>query len=142
MFDKSKFESTKVDKVLNLTYEDRDAFTKGSGIPAKTMKEVYDYQHKYIEEATAMAAEVAKANLKKDKSIEKVVVNYPYSTKKDGKVDVTVFREREFRNNFGDKKGEIIRKPSISVAVDDPLTNVSKKKIHDLVDDLIAALNK
>lgn len=142
MFDKSKFEATKVDKVLNLRYGDRDAFIKGSDIPKKTMKEVYDYQHKYIEEATNMAAQVAKEGLKKDKNIEKVVVNFPYATAEKSKVDVTVYREREFKNNFGDNKGEIIRKPSISVAVDDVMTNVSKKKIHDLVDDLIVALNK
>lgn len=141
MFDKSKFAATKADGVATLVYEDDSVFKKGTEIPIKTLEEVHKYQNKYIEEATELASEVAKEQFKKDKSLEKVSVKYPYSVSKRGFVDVTVYKEREFRNTITGN-GEIIRKPAISVNVKDPATKVSKPKITALVDDLIKTFNK
>lgn len=141
MFDKKLFKAEKVDNTLSLSYEDENAFKKGTDIPTKTLEDVYKYTNKYIEEATSLAAEVAKDNMKKDKDVDKVIVKFPYSVSKRGFVDVVVHKEREYRNTITGN-GEIIRKPSISVNVKDPATKVTKPKITALVDDLIKTFNK
>ncbi len=137
MFDKSKFESTTVDGVLTLKYSDEEAFKNGTEIPFKTLKEVSEYQHEYIEKATELAANEAKDAMEKDDKINKVIVNYPYSTSKRGAIDVAVDRSKTFKSMTG---GEDIVKSTVRVAVQDPITKVSKSRVKELESDLTKAL--
>lgn len=142
MFDKNKFENTgKENGILSFKYEDRDAFEKGAPVPVKTLKEVHKYSKAYVEEATNVATELAKENFKKDKSLNKVIVNVPYSTSAHGHANITVTREKEYVNRLNGNN-EVIRKSAIQVVVKDPAAEVPKSKIHELVDDLTATFCK
>lgn len=141
MFDNKKFKATKVDGVMSVVYEDENAYKNGTEIPFKTLKEVAAYQSQYVLDATTAAVDYAKKEMKKDKSIDKVNVEFPYSVSKHGKVTVDIDREKQYRNTLkGD--GEIISKPAISVKVKDPSQKVSKPKISAMVDDLIETFSK
>lgn len=138
MFDKSKFKSTKVDGVVTLTYEDKDAFKAGTEISADTLKEVHNYHKTYTAEAASMATELGKETMKKDKTINKVVVEFPYTVASNGKLTVGVHREKEYVNAFtktGEK--EIIKRPAVTVVAKDP----SSKLTNSLVKKLVADLN-
>ena len=139
IFDKSKFEETKVDDVVTLNYKDEDAFKNGTDIKFSVLKEVESYRNKYIEDATVLASEESKRLMAKDKSINKVVVQYPFSTSKRGFVDVSVDRSKTYHI---DKEKDPVIKSKVTVAVKDQLAKVSKSKIKDLETELTAALLK
>ena len=135
MFDKSNFKSTKVDGVLSVVYDDKDAYKNGTDIPLKTLKEVAEYNSKYTYEATSAAVDYAKDQMKKDKDITKVNVQYPFATHAKSGVTVVIDREKTFHNP---QNGEDIT----SVKVKDVSVNISKPKISGMVTELAKALSK
>lgn len=142
MFDKTKFKSTKVDGVVTLTYEDKDAFKSGTEIPVDTLKEVHAYHKSYTAEAATMAAELGKDTMKKDKSIDKVVVEFPYTIAHNGELTVSVHREKEYKNRFTkDGEVEIIKQPAITVVAKDPAGKLSKPLVKKLVEELNNTFN-
>lgn len=140
-FDKSKFKTTKVDGVLSVVYDDENAFKDGTEIPFKTLKEVSDYQHQYVLDATTAAVDFAKEKMKKEKDIKQSTVKFPFSTSTKGKIEVVVDREKTF-NNALKGKGETVTRPAISVKVTNPAVTLPKPKIKSMVDDLIVAFGK
>lgn len=140
MFDKKLFKSTKVDGVLSVKYDDKEAYGKGTDIPLETLEQVSEYNSKYALEATEAAVAYSKSQLKKDEEVNKVIVEFPYSTSEKGELTVTVDREKTFRNP--QKEGETITRPAIAVKVKEPAVILSKSKIASMVDDLSEALSK
>lgn len=139
MFDKSKFESTEVNGVVNLTYNDENVFKNGTDIPFKTMKEIDDYRAQYLDNATHLAAQQAEEIMKKNGKINKVTVSFPYTTSKRGTVDISVDRSKTFQGMNG---SDPVTKSKVTVVVTDPVNKVSKSRIKELETDLTKVLLK
>lgn len=137
MFDKSKLKKEILDKQLVYTYEDDDAYKKGSEISAKTLKAVEDYRNEYLEKAVDLVAAEAEKEMKKNSSIEKVVAQFPFTTSQRGVLNINVDRSKTFQG-VGD--AEPVTKSKISVFVKDPFNKVSKKHIRELEDGLTKTL--
>lgn len=137
MFDSSKFESNKIGSVLTLKYTDKDAFKNGTDIPFKTLKEVANYQSSYLKEATELAASEAKKQLEKDKSLEKVTFEFPYTVSANGGININVDRSKTFPGING---GDPVTKSKITVVTKDPVNKVSKARIRELEADLTKTL--
>lgn len=144
MFDKSKFKREKTGNQVVFTYEESDAFTKGGDIDVKTLKAVEDYRSKYLKHATEIASELAKETMQKDKKIENVIVEVPFSTNERGGATIKVDRSKTFavRDYTDGKKTGEVTKSVISVAVKDPYAKVSKKYIKTLAAELTELLVK
>ena len=140
MFDKNKFESTTVDGIVTLKYDDEKAFMSGDDtVTGADLKRVAQYTAKYIEEGTNIAYAEAKAIMEKDDKVNKVIVNYPFSTSKRGALDVAVDRSKTFRGRNG---SDDVTKSTVRVTAADPVMKMSKTKIKDLEKELTAALLK
>lgn len=139
LFEKSKFESTEVNDIVNLTYSDEDAFKNGTDIPMKVMKEVDAYRAKYLEEATELASAEAKAIMQKNSKINKVVVSFPYTTSKRGKYDITVDRSKTYPGVNG---SDPVTKSKITGVVTDPINKISKPFVRGLEAELTKVLIK
>ena len=138
-FDKSKIKTTKANGVITLTYEDDDVYKNGTDITFKALKEADSYRSEYLKKATEFAAEQAKSELKRDKTIEKVIVNSPYTTSARGQASVIVDRSKTFKG-IGDNPD--VTKSKVTIAVKDPLNKVSKPTIAALEKELTALLLK
>lgn len=144
MFDKTKFKKEKTGNQVVYTYEESDVFTNGSGIDLKSMKAVEDYRSRYLKHAAEIASELAKETLQKDKKIDNVLVEVPFSTNDRGGVTIKIDRSKTFTvrdYKDGTKKGEIT-KSTMSIAVKDPYAKVSKKYIKSLEAELTDLLVK
>lgn len=143
IFDKSKFEQTEVDGVVNLSYTDEDAYKHGSKefttLSFTDLKNADNYRNKYIEEATELAAQEGKRIMEKNKKVDKVIVTVPFSTSKRGSIDISVDRSKTFQ---GMKGGDPVTKSKITTVVHDPISKVSKSKIKELESELTAVLVK
>lgn len=139
MFDKSKFEKTEVGGTVNLTYKDEDAFKNGTEIPFKTMKEVEAYKAEYLEKATEIAVAESKAIMEKNSKINKVIVNFPYTTSKRGSVDISVDRSKTYPGMNG---SDPVTKSKVTALVTDPINKVSKSRIKEFETELTKVLLK
>ena len=128
-FEESKFAVETANGVATVKYDDENAFYEGTELSKKTIKEVFDHASNYIQEATVAASEQATKIMTDDKSVEKVVVEYPYGVSKRGNVTVAANRAQTFRNPTD---GSEVTKSTLKVAVADPLTKVSKTKVREL----------
>jgi len=129
IIDESKFEVEKANGIATVKYTDENAFYEGTELSKKTIKEVFDHASEYIEEATVAASKQATDIMSSDKSVDKVVVEYPYGVSKRGSVTVAANRAQTFRNPTD---GSEVTKSTLKVAVTDPLTKVSKTKVREL----------
>jgi len=138
-FDGKKFvEVSKVDGVVTLKYEDDQAFVNGikDEVDADTLKKVFDYKHKYLDEAVKSSSEQAKSILEKDKDVERVVTVVPDGIAKRGKygeIAVTVTRDAEITVPGKDEK---IRKTSVRVRVKDAFAKPTKSLITSIEEDM------
>ena len=71
-----------------------------------------------------------------NKNVNKVIVEFPYTTSARGGVDVTVHRSKTYPGMNG---GPEVTKSAISVAVTDPYTKI-KATVKSLEQDLTKAL--
>lgn len=140
MFDKSKFKKETVGNQVTFTYEEKDTFVKNAGVDHKVLKQVEDYKQNYLKELTTVSSELAKDVMVKDKKIESVVVEAPWSTSERGGVEIVVDRSKTFTG--GPKGNGNVTKSKISINVSDPYSKVSKKYIKDLEADLTKLLIK
>lgn len=140
-FDKSKLASSKVGNIVTLNYTDADVFESGTEISAKNIKEVEDYRKEYIDKAAEFASKYAKDLMVKDKGVDKVVFNMPFSTSKKGTLDISINRSKTFKN-IKDKSGPDIVKSKIIIAVKDPFSKGTEKTIKALEAELTSALVK
>lgn len=144
-FDKSNLSSTKVGNVVTLQYTDENVFKNGTDISFKTLKEVDDYKSQYIEQATEFAAKHAKDTMLKDKSIEKVIFEIPFSTSKRGELSVVVDRSKTYQGMLDPKTNKQLpptTKSKITVNVKEPTLKVNKNSVKALESELTAALIK
>jgi len=137
IFDESKFETTVNNGVATVTYDDDSAFKNGTDIPFAEMKRTFDYAGEYIAEATTTSASHAEDIMKKDKSVEKVVIELPYGVSKRGTMAVTANREKTFKGMNG---GADVTKSTIAVVVKDAATKMSRTKIKDLEKQMTSTL--
>ena len=137
MFDKSKLESSKVDGVLTLKYTDEDAYKNATDISFKTLKEVEDFQHSFVDKVTDFITEEAKKAMENDGKISKVVATIPYSTSKRGSVDITVDRSKTYPGINGNAP---VTKSKITVKVTAPQLKVSGSKIRGMEEELTKTL--
>ena len=141
MFEKDKFKVTKTDNVVSVEYEDKDIFRKNFPVPKKQIKELVEYQNSYLEEAANLAAQFAKENFKKDKNVDKLLLEVPYAFKGKGNATYTVHKEKEYRDTLH-SDGKVFRKSAMTLNVKDPAAKLTKSKIGELVDDLTATFCK
>lgn len=137
MFENSKLSKEVLNNQLVVSYEDKDVFKKGTDIPAKTLKAVEDYRSSYLEKATEFISKYAESELKKDKKIEKVVAQLPFSTSGRGFVTINVDRKKTFPGVNG---APATTKSKISVVVKDPYIKVSKSYVKNLEEGLTKTL--
>jgi hypothetical protein len=140
IFDKSKFTRTEVEGVVTLKYDDEKAFIAGTEIDEATLKKVGDYVSSYTEAAASVAGELAKEEMLKHKTTERVLVHYPYTTSKRGAVDVTVDRSKTYPAMT--EGADPVTKSAMRVIVTDPYAKVGKTFIKSIEADLTAALLK
>ena len=137
------FESSTVQGSATLIYKDEDAYKKGTEIPFTQLKAVDGYRADFIEAATEEATKVAEKELKNDKSLNDVTVEFPFSTSKRGKVAVKVERSHTFKiPNAEPGKPDSVTKSTVTVAVKDPANKMSKTRIKELEEGLTSALLK
>lgn len=140
MLDQTSFDRAVAGNTLTLTCKDADAFKNGTDIDIKTIKKVEAYRNEYIEKATNIAQEKATEELKKNKNIERVVVEFPFTTNARGHCNVVVDREKTFHVPGEKDENKTITRPNITVSVKDPSSKMSKTKIKELQAKTQAAL--
>lgn len=138
VFDSKKLEHKVKDGVLTLKYSDRDAFVNNSEIKKATFQEVERYKKDYCAAATEFSKEEALKALKKDKSIDTVKVDLPWTPNSYGKVLTTVKRKEHFRGMNGSPD---VTKSTVRVKIKDPAVP-SKSFISQLEDELTKQLLK
>lgn len=132
-FDVSKFTRIEHDKKgVIYKYDDTTAFTKGTDIPLKTLQEVEKYRGGYTEDATTCATELAEKVFSKEKDLEKITVQFPYSTYQRGHVDVAT--DRTTKSTVPGKPDKIA-KVGVKVKVVDPFAKVSKDNVLAVCED-------
>lgn len=137
IFDEGKFKTTINNGVATIAYDDADAFKNGTDISFAEMKRTFNYAGEYIAEATTTSAAQAEKVMKKDKSVDKVVIELPYGVSKRGSLAVTANREKTFKGMNG---GADVTKSTIAVVVKDAATKMSRTKIKDLEKTMTATL--
>lgn len=140
MLDQTSFDRAVAGNTLTLTCKDADSFKNGTDIDIKTIKKVEAYRNEYIEKATNIAQEKATEELKKNKNIERVVVEFPFTTNARGHCNVVVDREKTFHVPGEKDENKTITRPNITVSVKDPSSKMSKTKIKELQAKTQAAL--
>lgn len=140
MLDQTSFDRAVAGNTLTLTCKDADAFKNGTDIDIKTIKKVEAYRNEYIEKATNIAQEKATEELKKNNNIERVVVEFPFTTNARGHCNVVVDREKTFHVPGEKDENKTITRPNITVSVKDPSSKMSKTKIKELQAKTQAAL--
>lgn len=139
MFDKSKFTKETTGNQVVFTYEDKEAFTKGSSLDLKTLKAVEDYKSKYLKSLAEVSSELAKDTMGKNKKIDSISVNVPFSTSERGSARADVFRSKTFT---GIKGEGTYTHSKVNIVVKDPYSKVSKKYIKDMETELTSLLVK
>ena len=128
-FDKSKFEVSKSEGVATVTYTGEKVFMEGTDIPATEVKAVFKYAEEFIEAGTVAATAQATAIMDKDSKIDVVNVELPYGISKRGAVNLKAKRSHTYPG-IGDRPD--VTKSTLSVAVKDPATKMSKTKVKAL----------
>lgn len=126
-FDSSKFTRIEHEKKgVIFKYDDPNAFKKGGDIPLETLKEVEKYRGEYAEDAVTCATELADDIFSKEKNLEKITVQFPYSTYQKGRVNVEI--DRTTKATIPGKE-EKLAKVGVRVNVVDPFAKVSKDNV-------------
>ena len=128
-FDEGKFDVTKTNGVATVTYGDKEAFFEGTEISKKVLKEVFDYENDYIMATNISSAKQATELMEKDKDINEVIVEFPFSPSARGKVNVIAQRSQTFRSP---KDGSEVIKSTLRTVVKNPFQKLSKSKVQDL----------
>ena len=128
-FDEGKFDVTKTNGVATVTYGDKEAFFEGTEISKKVLKEVFDYENDYIMATNVSSAKQATELMEKDKDINEVIVEFPFSPSARGKVNVIAQRSQTFRSP---KDGSEVIKSTLRTVVKNPFQKLSKSKVQDL----------
>ena len=128
-FDDGKFDVTKTNGVATVTYGDKEAFFEGTEISKKVLKEVFDYENDYIMATNVESAKQATELMEKDKDINEVIVEFPFSPSARGKVNVIAQRSHTFRSP---KDGSEVIKSTLRTVVKNPFQKLSKSKVQDL----------
>lgn len=137
------FETQVAGKTATMVYKDEDAYKHNTDIPFTQLKASDSYRNEYIEKATEEATKVAKKELEKNKSLDNVTVEFPFSTSKRGNVTVNVERSHTYHiPNPEPGKPDSVTKSVVKVAVKDPANKMSKSKVKELEEDLTKALLK
>ena len=133
MFDSSKFKQNKVGSICTVTYDDSEAFKSNSPVASKVLKEVEKYRKEYVDKATEVAEEQAIELFKKDSKLERVIIEYPFSTSANGVFQVKVDRAKTYHvpGKPGEKAGTIVM-PSVDIKCKDPYSKISKSKIKEM----------
>lgn len=140
MFKHELLEENKVGKVLTLKYTDTEVYKKGNDdITTDMLKSVSKYSKAYVEEAAKFSTEVAQQSMLKDKEIEKVIVELPFTVDANGSLDITTYRSKTYPSMTG---GEPVTKSAVRITAHDPSNGMSKKKIKALEEQLTAVLLK
>lgn len=137
------YEVEVVNGTAKVNYTDRNAFVENAtaaGITQDEIKKVDHFKEGYLKAAAKAGAEKSESIMKEDESINKVIVNFPYSTSAKGNVDIV--GNRSVTNTYdipGVGKGEST-KSTIRVNVTDPALKVSKGYIKSLEAAMTASL--
>lgn len=132
-----EFERSEVNGVVTLTYSDRDVYGVGCELDKKTIEKLQAYDVNYLTSATELAAGKAEDIMKKEKGVNKVIVDFPYTTNKLGHAVVAATRSKDIRVPASDK---IITRSDVTLSVKDPYNKVSSKVIETLQDKMTATL--
>lgn len=136
-FDSSKFTRIEHDKKgVIFKYDDAKAYTEGTDISLKTLQEVEKYRGQYTEDAVTCSAELADKIFSKEKDLEKITVQFPFSTYQRGHIDVEIDRTTKATVPGKDEK---IPKVGIRTKVVDPFAKPSKDNVVKVCE---AKLNK
>lgn len=136
-FNEENFEVNKTEGVATVTYSDDKAFMDGTEIANKDVKAVFDYANDYIEAGTNAAATKAETIMTEDTDINSVNVMLPYGVSKRGEIAVKAKREHTYPGMNGRPD---VTKSTLTVAVKDPLTKMSKTKLKALEADMTSKL--
>lgn len=142
MFDQSKFKSNVVANTANLVYDDSEAFKANSPVPVKVAKEYESYKKSYIENAAHIAEEQAIKLLKKDSNLERVIVQFPFTTSGNGMINVKIDRSRKYHVPSTDGKSTEVFMPAVEVGVKDTSSKLAKSKVKAIKQRIDAALSK
>lgn len=129
IFDKSNFEVSTENGVSTFNFKDKDAYKNGTDIPFKVLKQVGDYNAEYVREATELSFELSKEHGKKNKNVDKMIFNYPYSSSGRGNIAIEVLRNKEVRLP---STGELVTRSDMKVIVKDPNSKFPKATLKDL----------
>lgn len=132
------FERSEVNGVVTLSYTDRDVYGAGCELDKDAIKKLQDYDASYLATATELAAAKAEALMKKEKGVNKVIVDFPFTTnKKSGQAVITSSRSKEIRVPASDR---VITRSDVTLSVKDPYNKVTSSLIDSLQEKMTATL--
>ena len=132
------FDRSEVNGVVTLTYTDREVYGAGCELDKDVIKKLQDYDASYLSTATELAATKAEELMKKEKGVNKVIVDFPFTTnKKSGQAVVTSTRSKDVRVPASDR---VITRSDVSLSVKDPYNKVTSSLIDTLQDKMTATL--
>ncbi len=138
-FNKDSFESTVNDGIATISYTDKATFMDDCPVSKQDAVDVFKQSGNYITAATQTSADMATEMFKKDKTLEKVIIDYPYGPTGSGKATVAVDREKTFRVPGADANASVTR-PNVAVKVAHTSIKAGKTFIKSLQQDMLEAL--
>jgi len=136
-FKKSEYTTNVVDGVATVTYGDKNVFTEGSELSKDILNKTFKYTNEFISATTDEAANLATEMLKKDKSVEKVIIDYPFGPTGSGAVTANIARSKTFKIPGTENS---ITRPDIGIAVKHTLLKASKSHVKSLQQTMLEAL--
>jgi len=134
---KIEFNTEVNEGVATLVAKDENLYLADTDISKQTFKDVADHNAKYIETVMTAAKESATALMEKDKSVDKVFVQTPYTVSKRGALDVEIKRSHTYPGMNG---APAVTKSTMKVKVTDPFAKPVKSTLKGLESEMTKAL--
>lgn len=125
------WDQNKVGDTVTLTYKDENIFMNNLPISKADYKRAKDAERDYLNAFAKVASEEATNVLKKDKGVEKVLVEVPYGDQKRSGATAKIHRMKEHRNPFGEGDATI-KSSTFEMVVQDTAAKLSKNFIKEL----------
>jgi len=123
--------------IATLVAKDQNMFMADTEISKQTFKDVAEHNAKYIETVMTAASNEATTIMAKDKSIDKVLVQAPYTVSKRGSLDVELKRSHTYPGMNG---APAVTKSTMKVKVTDPYSKPVKSALKGLESEMTKAL--
>lgn len=130
------FEVTKNGNEVECVYKDENVFKDGLPISQASLKDFNEYNKQFTTGFVKAACEDSKKLFKKDKEVENASYSVGNGLFKNDNLIVKITKKTESKINFGERKGETVVSPRVSVVYEKQSGMPSGETIKEFKSDL------